>query len=110
MPMPGPDPLIGRVGKVGATIGKVPLGVSRLHEWYFWLWNQDIAPPADYARFKARLYQHFDPRFAFYFRTGRPAPESGWTRSAGAACARMAFRHSANRRCSPLPGGRLPRR
>jgi hypothetical protein len=41
--------------------------VSRLHEWYFWLWNQDIAPPADYAEFKARLYRHFDPRFAFYF-------------------------------------------
>lgn len=39
---------------------------------YFWLWNQSIEPPADYAEFKADLFRNIDPKFEHYFR-GRQA-------------------------------------
>lgn len=38
------------------------------NDWYFWLWNQDIAPVSGYADFKADLFSKIDPRFEHYFR------------------------------------------
>ncbi|MEO0437282.1 MAG: DUF3179 domain-containing protein [Pseudomonadota bacterium] len=34
---------------------------------YYWLWNQDIEPTADYSNFKAGLYRYIDPAFENYF-------------------------------------------
>ena len=39
-----------------------------LHEWYFWLWNQDIKPAAGYAEFKADMFRSIDLKFGPYFR------------------------------------------
>ena len=36
-------------------------------DWYFWLWNENLPPPADYADFKAKLYKRIDPHFETYF-------------------------------------------
>jgi hypothetical protein len=41
--------------------------ISDINALYFWLWNQDILPSADYANFKADLYRRIDSRFENYF-------------------------------------------
>lgn len=42
-----------------------------LNGWYDWLWNREVAEYADYAQFKAGLYELIDPSFREYF-AGRP--------------------------------------
>jgi len=37
------------------------------NDWYFWLWNQPEQVTANYANFKANLYQKIDPAFRKYF-------------------------------------------
>lgn len=56
--------------KLAELINKTSQGKpsDNLHEWYFWLWNQDIQPAAGYANFKADLLQGMDLKFAKYFR------------------------------------------
>jgi hypothetical protein len=41
--------------------------LTDINALYFWLWNQDISPSADYANFKAELYRRIDSRFEQYF-------------------------------------------
>ena len=37
------------------------------YAWIQWLWTESIGVPTYYADFKAKLYQHIDPKFATYF-------------------------------------------
>ena len=56
--------------KLASLINDTSQGSSSddLHEWYFWLWNQDIKPAAGYAEFKADMFRSIDLKFGPYFR------------------------------------------
>lgn len=40
---------------------------TKVNDWYFWLWNQEVKPAPGYADFKAGLYRSIDRRFEKYF-------------------------------------------
>ncbi|MGB1011644.1 MAG: DUF3179 domain-containing protein [Thiolinea sp.] len=43
-----------------------------IKDWYRWQWKQAANPHPEYNLFKARLYEQIDPRFAAYFKSGKP--------------------------------------
>ncbi|MFK7965770.1 MAG: DUF3179 domain-containing protein [Burkholderiaceae bacterium] len=64
---PGPvrNQLVNLVASEAGDESKTGRGPN---DWYFWLWNQPVEPPTDYAEFKADLFRNIDPKFERYFR------------------------------------------